>query len=147
MTCPEHCPACAFGTASGDLSRPAKCTQVHTMRCVQCAEIHSLQPDFDVLLKSAERVLRCAEEAAESAASGCTECAAGGAVGGAAESGASNPRRLLVAPSSSLTTTRPLPRSLPRRNVLVGWVCWRMITPTLTIILTLTLTLTTDPDH
>ena len=57
-TCPEHCPACAFGTAGGDPSRAAKCTLVHTVRCVQCVEIHSLQPDFDVLLKSAERTGR-----------------------------------------------------------------------------------------
>jgi|TARA_B110001469_G_scaffold94794_1_gene90772 hypothetical protein len=54
------------------------------MRCVQCAEVHSLQPDFDVLLKKAEQVLRCAEEAAESASSVCTEYAAGGAEGGVA---------------------------------------------------------------
>jgi len=46
------------------------------MRCVQCAEIHSLQPDFDVLLKKVDQVLKCAEEAAE--------CEADGAEGGAA---------------------------------------------------------------
>jgi len=78
-TCPEHCNACAFGTAANDPSRPAKCTKVHTLRCVQCAEVHSLQPEVEVLMKRAEAVLKCAEsvaaESAKESAEQCVECA------------------------------------------------------------------------
>ena len=75
-TCPEHCLQCAFGTASGDPSRCLPCTRVHTLRCAECAAAHSLERDFDVLLKCTSEVV--------AAASGAVAGAAGAAGAGAA---------------------------------------------------------------
>ena len=76
VTCPEHCLQCAFGTASGDPSCCLPCTRVHTLRCAECAAAHSLERDFDVLLKCTSEVV--------AAASGAVAGAAGAAGAGAA---------------------------------------------------------------
>ena len=60
QSCPEHCMACRFGTESGDPSRAEACTIDHQLRCPQCAEVHSLPSDIDVMLKSVQSVLATA---------------------------------------------------------------------------------------
>ena len=67
-TCAEHCPICAFGSSASDGSRPCACTRQHTKRCVQCAQVHSLQSDFDVLCKAAAGVVERAEVSERAAA-------------------------------------------------------------------------------
>ena len=67
-TCPEHCAQCAFGGAD-DPSRCKPCDIKHSMRCEGCAEVHSLRPDFDLLLRAMDAAL----DAVETAVSGLTE--------------------------------------------------------------------------
>jgi len=59
-TCPEHCQACAFGTADGDGSRARECDRKHTHRCTECAYAHSLQADFDALIKQISAAIEAA---------------------------------------------------------------------------------------
>jgi hypothetical protein len=87
-TCPEHCRACAFGTADGDGSRPAACTREHTLRCVECATAHSLPFDFGVLLESARNMLVRAEAAADAAATARQVGGGAGTVAAAANAAA-----------------------------------------------------------
>ena len=84
-TCPEHCRACAFGTASGDRSRSAPCTRKHTRRCVECATAHSLEPDFQLLMKRAATLLEAFEADALGGAGG--DDGGGGNGGGAGGGG------------------------------------------------------------
>ena len=67
-TCPEHCSRCAFGTQTDDASRAAACTAEHSMRCVECANVHSLGPDIDVLCESSAAMLKRAKTAADDSA-------------------------------------------------------------------------------
>ena len=69
-TCPEHCRACAFGTSAGDGSRVAACTRVHTHRCSQCASVHALHDEFEVLIKAARRLVEKAVEVEAEAVAG-----------------------------------------------------------------------------
>ena len=82
-TCAEHCRACSFGWPSGggDGSRPAGCTRQHTLRCPECAAVHSLQPNFDAVLELLAKMVNCAEGAADAAAAP-TATESGAATGG-----------------------------------------------------------------
>ena len=82
-TCAEHCRACAFGwnSSGGDGSRPAGCTRKHTLRCPECAAVHSLQPNFDAVLELLANMVNCAEGATDAAAAP-TATESGAATGG-----------------------------------------------------------------
>jgi len=77
-TCPEHCRACAFG-ATDDDSRPTPCKRRHTHRCAECASVHALQPNFELFCRSAETMLKAAEQAASEAVAAAPADAVSGA--------------------------------------------------------------------
>ena len=82
-TCPEHCDACTFGS-SRDASRPVPCTRKHTLRCVECATMHSLQPDCQALLQRVASMIKTLKSAAAEEADGARGGGGTGAVGGVA---------------------------------------------------------------
>jgi hypothetical protein len=68
-TCAEHCVRCAFG-GTDDPSRCQPCECEHALRCPNCAEVHSLREDFDLLLRSVDTALDRAETVARDSEEG-----------------------------------------------------------------------------